>query len=160
MFSPELMEYSLLGLIVVAAILFIIVIIQSVKISNINKGYSKLMRGCKEENVEEILQKYIDKTEQLGRNLSTAEKEIQHLHQLINKKSAKVSIERYNAYEDTGNDLSFSIALLNDHNDGFVITSLYNRHDQRVYAKPILKGASSYALTDEEKSVIAKAMQQ
>lgn len=159
MFSPELMEYLLLGLIAVSAILIIIVIIQAVKISKIKKGYTQLMRGFKEENVEEILLKYIDKTEQLGRHLGAAEKEIQNLHQLVNKKSAKVSIERYNAYEDSGNDLSFSIALLNDHNDGFVITSLYNRHDQRVYAKPVAKGVSTYALSDEEKSVIAKAMQ-
>jgi len=151
------MEYVVIGLIIIVGVMALMLIIQAVKLTKVNKQYKQLMRGMTNENVEEILLKYIDRVDKYGERLLNSEKEIDNLHQLIAKKAANVSITRYNAYEEQGNDLSFSVAILNDERNGFVITGLYNRHDQRVYAKPIIDGQSSYALSTEEKQVINEA---
>jgi hypothetical protein len=65
---------------------------------------------------------------------------------------------RYNAFDKTGSDLSFTLALLNDQMDGFVLTSIFGREDSRVYAKPLLGGKSQYALSQEEQQAIKAAM--
>ena len=44
---------------------------------------------------------------------------------------------RYNAFEDTGSDLSYALALLNRAGDGIVITSLYSRTDTRTYGQAV-----------------------
>ena len=70
----------------------------------------------------------------------------------------KVGIVRYNAFRDTGSNLSFSLALLDEHNNGVVLNGVYSREASNIYAKPVEKGKSSYALSDEEAEAIQKAM--
>jgi len=70
-----------------------------------------------------------------------------------------VNLVRFNAFADTGSDLSFSLALLDAGGNGVVLTSLYGRDESRIYAKPIRGSSSSYALSSEEKLAISRAMQ-
>lgn len=69
----------------------------------------------------------------------------------------KIGMVRFNPFSEVGSDQSFSIALLNDDNDGVVITSLYTRQENRVYGKPIKDSQSEYTLSEEEKKAIEKA---
>lgn len=64
---------------------------------------------------------------------------------------------RYDAFDDMGGQLSFSAALLDDHGDGLVLTSINGRGETRTYAKPVKGLDSETALTDEEREVIAGA---
>lgn len=71
----------------------------------------------------------------------------------------KVELMRFNPYNDTGGDQSFTIALLNKRGSGFVLTSLHARSGTRVFAKPITLGkASKYQLSSEEEQVVEKAI--
>jgi len=47
----------------------------------------------------------------------------------------KVGVVRYNAFDDVGSDLSFSIALLDDNDNGVVISGIYSRESSTTYAK-------------------------
>lgn len=72
---------------------------------------------------------------------------------------SRLWLMRYNPYEDTGGDQSFTIALLNKKGSGIVVTSLHARSATRVFAKPIVEGKSiKYRLSKEEEQVIEKAM--
>ena len=68
-----------------------------------------------------------------------------------------VGFIRYNAFNDMGSDLSFSIALLDERRDGFVITNIYAREESNVYAKPIVNGKSTYPLSVEEIQALDRA---
>lgn len=70
----------------------------------------------------------------------------------------RVGLVRYNPFSDAGGDQSFALALLNDQNDGIVLSSLYGREMNRVYAKLIRQGKSQYQLTEEEKRAIEGAV--
>ena len=76
----------------------------------------------------------------------------------LNNSLQKVGIVRFNPFKETGGDQSFSVAVLDADNNGFVITSHYGRESNRVYAKPINNGASSYSLSKEEQEAINKAI--
>ena len=71
----------------------------------------------------------------------------------------KVELVRYNPYQDTGGDQSFTVCLLDKENDGFLITSLHTRSGTRVFAKPVVKGKSSkYQFSKEEEEVISSIL--
>ena len=70
----------------------------------------------------------------------------------------RAELLRFRAFENVGGDLSFAFALLNQEGSGVVLSSIHNREESRVYAKPINEGMSSYSLTSEEKEVIDRAM--
>ncbi len=69
-----------------------------------------------------------------------------------------VGLVRYDAFEDVGGRLSFSCAMLDDHGNGVVLTSINGRQDTRVYAKPIVEGKSQYNLSIEEEEAIRQAL--
>lgn len=69
-----------------------------------------------------------------------------------------VGLVRYDAFEDVGGRLSFSCAMLDDHGNGVVVTSINGRQDTRVYAKPITGGKSPHNLSIEEDEAIRQAL--
>ena len=70
----------------------------------------------------------------------------------------KCGIYRYNAYKDSGSELSFALALLDERNDGIVLNGIYSREMSNIYAKPIKNGVSEYKITEEENEAIKRAM--
>ncbi|MEK7616684.1 MAG: DUF4446 family protein [Patescibacteria group bacterium] len=73
----------------------------------------------------------------------------------------KVSLLRYNPYDDTGGNISFSLALLNEGGSGIVVTSLHARNGTRIFAKPVIEGkGQKYQFSKEEKAVLEKALKQ
>lgn len=70
----------------------------------------------------------------------------------------RFAILRYNPYDDTGGDQSFSVVMLDGKNNGVLLTSLHTRSGTRVYAKPIMNGKSDMNLAKEEKEVLNNAM--
>ncbi len=71
----------------------------------------------------------------------------------------KVAVLRYNPYNDTGGDQSFSLILLDGKLNGTILTSLHSRAGTRIYAKIINKGVSQLDLSKEEKEVLKKAIE-
>lgn len=71
----------------------------------------------------------------------------------------RVKLLRFNPYQETGGDQSFSIALLDEAGNGFVLTSLHARSGTRVFAKPIKEGKGvQYQLSSEEEEILRKAL--
>jgi len=71
----------------------------------------------------------------------------------------RVELFRYNPYDDTGGNISFSLALLDNQGNGVVLTSLHARSGTRVFAKPVVLGkGEKFELSKEEKEAIEKAM--
>lgn len=69
----------------------------------------------------------------------------------------RFALVRYDAFEEMGGQLSFSAALLDDHGDGIVMTSINGRTETRTYAKPVKNLSSTHNLSDEERNAIATA---
>ncbi|MEO6913867.1 MAG: DUF4446 family protein [Candidatus Baltobacteraceae bacterium] len=68
-----------------------------------------------------------------------------------------VGFVRYNAYEDTGSELSYALALLNREGDGVVLSSLYSRTDTRTFGKAVVQYKPLQDASAEELSAIQKA---
>ena len=97
---------------------------------------------------------------QLRRNQESAKKvdeRLDHLEAEAQLLVNQVGLVRYNPFSDTGGNMSFSMALINNHGDVIVITSLHSRDGIRMYAKTVKNFSSDQALTAEEKGAIERA---
>ena len=102
------------------------------------------------EQVSEYLNTLDKKVDKLSENLHTLKEQSKHCFQ-------KIGIIRFNPFNEVGGDQSFSIALLDADNNGFVLTSHFSREMNRTYTKVIKNGESEHSLSKEEKEAIQKA---
>jgi hypothetical protein len=68
-----------------------------------------------------------------------------------------LGIVRYDAFNDVGGRLSWSVALLDDAGDGVVLTAIHGRSEARSYAKSITGWACEQPLSPEEESAVTSA---
>ena len=147
-----------LGLSILFLLLLAFYIIAQIRINKLKNRYETLTRGMNGVNIEEILI-------QNGNEIDNFQNEIEKLNEQLNRLSTqltfaiqKVGFIRYNAFDDMGSELSFSIALLDNFSNGFVLTSIYGRDQSISYAKPIKDGKSVYPLSVEEMQAIDRAI--
>ena len=70
----------------------------------------------------------------------------------------KFAVNKYDAFEGMGGKLSFSLCLLTDNNDGFVLSSVHNEIGGcYTYIKEIIRGESYVILSTEEKKALERA---
>lgn len=70
----------------------------------------------------------------------------------------RVAVVRFDAFDDMGGRLSFSLALLDGHGDGIALTSIAGRSETRLYAKPVTGGVSEVEFSPEEKQAVNAAL--
>ena len=64
---------------------------------------------------------------------------------------------KYDALYEMGGKLSFSLSMLNEKNDGYIISAMHTREGCYTYIKEIVDGNSIIALSDEEKESLDMA---
>ena len=147
----------LLGLNIILLITFIMVLI---KVFAINQKYKDFMQKLGNgKNIEEDLENYMYRVERVEKQNAEITDFIQKLDNDFEKSIQKVGILRYNAYKDTGSDLSFTLAMLDENNNGVVLNGIYSRETSNIYAKPVEKGKSTYILSEEEQEAIRRAIE-
>lgn len=71
---------------------------------------------------------------------------------------SRLGVVRFDALPGDVGENSFTVAFLDDHATGFVLTSMYGRGAYRLYAKPVIDGVSELVLTSEEAEACARAL--
>ena len=152
------LEYFGVILIGLMVIIIFASIINSAKTKRIIKRYNLLMRKLGNgTNLETMLKAYIDKVERVDNKNTEVLEFCKKLDNKMMKCIQKVGIVRYNAFEDTGSDLCFAIALLDFEDTGVVINGIYSREGSSTYGKPVENGTSKYTLSTEEMQAIDMA---
>ena len=94
-------------------------------------------------------------TEQAG--LKRVAEQVSELEALARTDLSRVGFVRYDAFEDTGSELSYALALLNRDGDGVVISSIYSRTDTRTYGKAVNRYKPAVNASEEELRAIERA---
>lgn len=131
-------------------ILFFMILSSKKKIRKLNTKYHKFMNGLSGANIEEVLEACIDKTNGVIEKNRELEYQLNTMKRNMYYCVQKIGVVRYNAFDNVGSDLSFSIAFMDNNDDGVVLTSLYTRDSSSTYAKPVSAGKSKHALSAEE----------
>lgn len=151
-------DIFLIVLMIIIFILVILYIINTIKLSKIEKNYSKFINKFGENtNIEEDLKNYVTKVEAISEENELMREYVKNLNVNMKDCIQKIGIVRYSAFSDVGSDLSFTLALLDENDNGVVLNGIYSSDSSNIYAKPVIKGTSKYTLSDEEKKAIEKA---
>ena len=152
-------DYIILGLAGFCIILFILVIVNMVQTSKMKKKYKKFMSGKNAKSLEEILVKRLNQIDSLVDANATNEKNIKKVVNNMKFTFQKVGLVKYDAFNEMGGKLSFSLALLNASNDGFVLNAVHSREGCYTYIKEIIDGNSIIVLAEEEQEALNMAME-
>jgi hypothetical protein len=147
---------------IITAVLFIIPTAIAVylffQVNTLKKRLDTLTQGIEDENLAAIVKKYVKTLETANSDINAMNEEFEQIRKDTETFFRKVGLVRYQAFKDTGGDQSFSLVLLNEINDGILITSLFGRDFTKMYAKKIESGSSSHTLTDEEQQALDQAI--
>ncbi len=158
--------YSLLGwsknLLYIALVLalagFGIGVFGWIQTTSLKKRFAAALGGNDTGSLEHTLANYQARVEEVDHRLAELDQEYNRLSITSSLASQKVSIVRFNPFGDTGGDQSFSLAVLDAHDSGYVLTSIHGRQGTRVYVKPVDYAKSKYSLSVEEQQALTQAI--
>ncbi len=145
-------------LLVLTIFLFIMLIVNSVKLGNLKKKLEVFMTGKDAESLEDTL---IARLKQVDELMAANEANYQSIDALFLKQKScfcKHSMIKYDAFDEMGGRLSCVIALLNEKNNGYLLNIVHNREGGYTYVKDIIDGNSIVALSEEEEEALNKAL--
>jgi hypothetical protein len=160
LFNTDNIGVAIITIGALSAFSFILILVLWIQLIRMRRKYKKLVNGLAEGNFEEILMQIKGKLEDVQNNHKNLLGTLNAAFEKMKKMKSKVGIHRYNAFSGEGNDLSFTIAMLDDDQDGVLLTGIHCREQTFLYAKPIEKGNSKYALSPEEKETINRTLRQ
>ena len=123
-----------------------------------NKKIDILLEKGNIKDLKDVLFNQIERTKKQDLELKEVFNRIQKIEGINEKTFQKSGVVRFNPFSEIGGNQSFAIDLLDDKNNGFVLSSLFIKEGNRVYAKQIKNGKSDHLLSNEEKEAIARAI--
>ena len=154
------MEYVLIGVSVAALILLILLIItivNLVQIKKLKKKYAKFMTGSDAQTLEDTIARHLNEIDGLISSNAVNEKNIAQLKNQIQFAFQKVGLVKYDAFQEMGGKLSFSLCLLNEKEDGFIINAMHSCEVFYTYIQEVIAGNCVIILSDEEKEALDMA---
>lgn len=128
------------------------------RLNRLFKKYNYYMSG---EDGISVERKLSVEVKELREMTQAAEQMIQQqeiLFQAQSQSLQKIGLVKYDAFDDTGDKLSFSLTVMDGMNNGFVLSSLVGRENSRIYSKRIIGGQCREALSSEEAESINLAL--
>ena len=145
-----------------SAILSIIVLLYTMvihsRLSQLRKKYDFFMRGQDGQSIERKLLVEVTELREASKAMEMLFQQQSIIKKVQESTFQKVGFVKYNAFENIGNDLSFSLTILDGENNGLCISSVYGRNESRIFCKPILEGKSVVSLSQEELESLSEAL--
>ena len=142
-------------LIVVLVMLFVLL----AKYNRLQESYTIFMKVKKGRSMEQQINALFDDIEFLKLSTDKNKRDIAKIVDHVKDTYQRVGIVKYDAFKQMGGKLSFSVALLNDRKNGFIINSVHSSEGCYVYVKEINRGNSAISLGEEEEIALAQALQ-
>lgn len=139
-------------------ILMIVVIIQAARFSKLSKRYKKFMSGKAAKSLEQDIEGIFEDNKFIKAATEKNRKDILALYRKFEGAFQKVGIVKYDAFNQMGGQLSFSLALLDENDNGFILNSVHSTEGCYSYTKEIKGGLCEISLGDEEKKALDIAM--
>lgn len=151
-------DYIIIGLAALVLILFIMIFVNIVQMKKLKKNYKIFMSGNSAKNLEETLIKRLDQIDSLIEANETNERNIQLIFKNMKFTYQKMGLIKYDAFHEMGGKMSFSLAMLDERDNGFIINAMHTREGCYTYIKEIVDGNSIIVLSEEEQEALNRAM--
>lgn len=143
------------ALIIILLILYIVNICSLIKLK---KKYRKFMSGKSAKSLESEIVALFEDNKFIKNSVDKSKKDIRVLYKKMESAFQKIGIIKYDAFGQMGGNLSFSLALLDENNNGFIINSVHSAEGCYSYTKQITEGKCDISLGEEEKQALDMAI--
>lgn len=154
-YVPEI----IVGLIVLVVIQFILLAIQSARTTRLYRLLKMVLTDPQGQNLTQQLQRSVEESVRAQDAAQNLELHVQTLEATLKDCSRLHGLVHYDAYADVSGQQSFSLALLDGHHNGVIITALYGRNNASIFSKSVRAGTSDRALSDEENNALQQALE-
>ena len=157
-------NFDLGYLLIITAVLFVLFIVVMVllilqirKTNKLTKRLDKFLIGKNGMSLEQDIIGLFEDNKFLKTVTEKNKKDIRNLYKKSEHAFQKMSLVKYDAFNQMGGQLSFCLVLLDENNNGFIINSVYARDMNYSYMKEIVDGTCSLELSGEEEEALEKA---
>lgn len=147
---------AVITLVLAGLCLLVIVMLQSLQISRMKHRIDMLTGGA-EGDLEAVLGQHLEIVHEVGQDLDELTARMAVLESAGRHHYARQGLVRFSPFEDTGGNQSFALALLDESDDGLIISSLHSRTGTRIYAKAVSNGKADSTTSPEETQAIDQA---
>lgn len=153
--SNTLLFIALAIMMILIIICFILNAVNSSKISTI-------MDYSDDGDIIGALKDYYDKVDDLSKTVNDTSDAVL-MSRLANCENdsnislKKIGLVNFDAFDDVTGKLSFALAILNNNNDGIILTSLYGHNSCNTYVREVVNGETPVKLLEEEKTALNEA---
>ena len=116
------------------------------------------MSGKDAKTLEDTLIQRLDQVDSLLESNEENDSNIKVLSKNMQRTYQKMGLIKYDAFHEMGGKLSFSLAMLDMRNNGFIINAMHTREGCYTYIKEIIDGNSVIVLSEEEQEALKRAM--
>lgn len=152
-------DFLIIALCILAVILFVIIIITLRSTIKLKERLNVMIGSHTEESLENAVLERLKKIDQASESIKISEKNIEDIYNNLASDFYKIGLVKYNALEDIGGKLSFSLAMLNRKNSGFILNSVHSKEGCYTYIKEIIDGKAVLLLGNEEQEALEQALQ-
>lgn len=148
----------ILTLMIVSVLLFILLFITMINLSFFKSKYKKLNKGTTGMTYDDHILNNKNNIKALQDSQTDIFNHIEKINLDLTKAYTKMSLLKYNAFENQGGKLSFILILLNNERDGVILHNIHNNDFTYLYAKKVSRGTTEETLTKEEKDLLIETI--
>lgn len=148
--------FAVLTVILLAVL--ILLIVQIKKVNGLKKRLDSFLLGRDGSSLEEDIVHLVEDNKSLKVTAEKNRKDIRTLYKKAESAYQKMGLVKYDAFHQMGGQLSFSLALLDENNNGFIINSVLWTEGCYSYTKEIKNGACPISLGKEEAEALEMAI--
>ena len=144
----------------IAAVAVLLALLSLVSMTLLERRLSRLTLG-RNGSIEEAIAVLAREMKEMHEFKGEVERYLKLVESRLRGSVSGVGLVRFNPFatDGQGGNQSFAAAFLDEEANGVVLSTLYARNHVGVYAKPLVAGASTYELSQEEKEAIERAKQ-
>ena len=151
-------DMLIVALALLVFLLIMITLINAYHIRKLRIAYNDFMRGSNGESLEDTLIERLNQIDDLIEMNAVNERNIDTLIRKSKLTFRKYGLIKYDALQELGGKLSFTLCMLNELDNGYILNVVHSREGCYSYVKEVIDGNAIVNLAREEEAALEKAL--
>ena len=143
------------GLAIIALVLITVIFL---RMARMRRDYLLLQAEGSQDSFIEVVARKTQEVGLLREQVELLHAQLLHTREELAKAIRHVGVVRFDAFGDMGGRMSFTAALVDDHGDGIILTTIHARSESRTYIRGLRAGQADSELSPEEDQAVDQVL--